>query len=57
MGLVGMRDRVRLMGGTVGIESSQAGGVVVEARFTAARAAYATGKTPGLDEKSTRENI
>jgi two-component system sensor histidine kinase UhpB len=33
MGLVGMRDRVRLMGGSVGLESPEAGGVVVEARF------------------------
>jgi two-component system, NarL family, sensor histidine kinase UhpB len=37
MGLVGMRDRVRLMGGTVSIESSQTGGVVVEARFATAQ--------------------
>jgi two-component system sensor histidine kinase UhpB len=36
MGLVGMRDRVRLMGGSVSIESPQAGGVVVEARFATA---------------------
>jgi two-component system sensor histidine kinase UhpB len=37
MGLVGMRDRVRLMGGSVSIESPRAGGVVVEARFATAR--------------------
>jgi two-component system sensor histidine kinase UhpB len=36
MGLVGMRDRVRLMGGLVSIESPQVGGVVVEARFATA---------------------
>jgi two-component system sensor histidine kinase UhpB len=39
MGLAGMRDRVRLMGGSVSIEQSQAGGVVVEARFATARSA------------------
>jgi two-component system, NarL family, sensor histidine kinase UhpB len=33
MGHAGMRDRVRLMGGTVIIESPQGGGVVAEARF------------------------
>ncbi|MGC2783136.1 MAG: histidine kinase [Roseiarcus sp.] len=36
MGLVGMRDRVRLMGGSVSIESPRAGGVVLEARFATA---------------------
>jgi two-component system sensor histidine kinase UhpB len=39
MGLVGMRDRVRLMGGWVNIESPLGGGVVVEARFATARPA------------------
>jgi two-component system sensor histidine kinase UhpB len=34
MGLAGMRDRVRLMGGSVRIDSPQGGGVVVEACFT-----------------------
>jgi signal transduction histidine kinase len=34
MGLAGMRDRVRLMGGSVKIDSPQGGGVVVEACFT-----------------------
>jgi two-component system, NarL family, sensor histidine kinase UhpB len=48
MGLAGMRDRVRLMGGSVKITSSQSGGVVVEARFTEARAAYVPGKFPGI---------
>jgi two-component system, NarL family, sensor histidine kinase UhpB len=48
MGLAGMRDRVRLMGGSVKIESPQSGGVVVEAGFTAARAAYVRGKLPGI---------
>ncbi len=37
MGLAGMRDRVRLMGGSVKIESPQDGGVVVEAWFTGLR--------------------
>jgi signal transduction histidine kinase len=34
MGLAGMRDRVRLMGGSVKIDSPQGGGAVVEACFT-----------------------
>jgi len=33
MGLAGMRDRVRMLGGQVSIGSSEDGGVVVEARF------------------------
>jgi two-component system, NarL family, sensor histidine kinase UhpB len=33
MGLAGMRDRVRLMGGSVSMDSPRDGGVVVEARF------------------------
>ena len=37
MGLAGMRDRVRLMGGSVSIELPPSGGVLVEARFTTAR--------------------
>ena len=37
MGLPGMRDRVRLMGGSVNIESPQSGGVVVEAWFAIGR--------------------
>ena len=48
MGLAGMRDRVRLMGGSVKIASSQSGGVVVEARFTATRAVYDSGKIPDM---------
>jgi two-component system sensor histidine kinase UhpB len=39
MGLTGMRDRVRLMGGSVSIESPQGGGVAVEACFATARPA------------------
>jgi two-component system, NarL family, sensor histidine kinase UhpB len=39
MGLAGMRDRVRLLGGHVAIGTAPAGGVVVEARFGAADAA------------------
>jgi two-component system, NarL family, sensor histidine kinase UhpB len=38
MGLAGMRDRVRLLGGRVAIGSPPEGGVVVEARFGAAEA-------------------
>ena len=57
MGLAGMRDRVRLMGGSVSIESPPGGGVVVEARFTTGRAAYVSGKFPGTGGNSTRENI
>jgi two-component system, NarL family, sensor histidine kinase UhpB len=48
MGLAGMRDRVRLMGGSVTVASPQSGGVVVEARFTETRAAYIPGKLPGI---------
>jgi two-component system sensor histidine kinase UhpB len=48
MGLAGMRDRVRLMGGSVTVASPQSGGVVVEARFTETRAAYVPGKLPGI---------
>ena len=45
MGLAGMRDRVRLMGGSVKIDSPQGGGVVVEACFTALRPNQRCGKT------------
>jgi two-component system, NarL family, sensor histidine kinase UhpB len=38
MGLAGMRDRVRLLGGQVAVGSPLGGGVVVEARFGAAGA-------------------
>jgi signal transduction histidine kinase len=48
MGLAGMRDRVRLMGGSVKIESPQGGGVVVEACFTAPRPNHDTGKLIGI---------
>ena len=48
MGLAGMRDRVRLMGGSVKIDSPQGGGVVVEACFTALRPSYDAGKLPGV---------
>ena len=37
MGVAGMRDRVRLMGGSVRIKSTNGGGVVVEACFSAAK--------------------
>jgi two-component system, NarL family, sensor histidine kinase UhpB len=39
MGLAGMRDRVRLMGGSVNIGPPRGGGVVVEARFATAATA------------------
>ncbi len=39
MGLAGMRDRVRLMGGWVSLESPHGSGVVVEARFATAQPA------------------
>jgi len=45
MGLAGMRDRVRMLGGQVSIGSSEGGGVMVEARFATAAPA------------GTRENI
>ena len=48
MGLAGMRDRVRLMGGSVKIESPQGGGVVVEACFTALKFIHDSGKDPGI---------
>ena len=48
MGLVGMRDRVRLMGGSVSIEQPQAGGVVLEARFATARLAREQEYFPAL---------
>jgi len=48
MGLAGMRDRVRLMGGSVKIDSPQGGGVVVEARFTTVRPNYDAGKLPSV---------
>jgi signal transduction histidine kinase len=57
MGLAGMRDRVRLMGGSVSIDSPHGGGVVVEARFTTARPTYDSGKLPGVSRNSSRENI
>ncbi len=56
MGLAGMRDRVRLLGGQVTIGSPPGGGVVVEARFGAAGAAgerenLPTG--PGIDPRKS----
>ncbi len=42
MGLAGMRDRVRLLGGRVTIRSPPVGGVVIDARFGAAQ----SGKSP-----------
>ena len=46
MGLAGMRDRVRLLGGQVAIGSRPGGGVVVEARFSAAGAVADREKFP-----------
>jgi two-component system sensor histidine kinase UhpB len=57
MGLSGMRDRVRLMGGSVKIDSPQGGGLVVEACFTAVRPHHDAGKLPGVVRNLTRENI
>jgi two-component system, NarL family, sensor histidine kinase UhpB len=57
MGLAGMRDRVRLMGGSVSIHSPQSGGVVVEARFTISHPSYDSGKYPGVSRNSARENL
>ncbi len=57
MGLAGMRDRVRLMGGFVTVESPHGGGVVVEARFATAAASYNSGEIPGKNRNSARENI
>src|SRR3984885_6435538 len=48
MGLAGMRDRVRLMGGSVKIDSPKGGGVVVEACFTALRPNSDAGNLPGV---------
>ena len=48
MGLAGMRDRVRLMGGSVSIDSPQSGGVVVEARFTIGHQAMPQENIPAL---------
>jgi len=49
MGLAGMRDRVRMLGGQVVIESTSGGGVVVEARFGREKAA------PGKKSRMVRE--
>jgi two-component system, NarL family, sensor histidine kinase UhpB len=57
MGLAGMRDRVRLMGGFVTVESPHGGGVVVEARFATAGAADNSGEIPEKNRNSARENI
>jgi len=46
MGLAGMRDRARLMGGSVSIDSSRSGGAVVEARFATASPAQGQEKIP-----------
>jgi two-component system sensor histidine kinase UhpB len=48
MGLPGMRDRVRLMGGSASINSARGAGVVVEARFATASAGYSPGKIPDV---------
>jgi nitrate/nitrite-specific signal transduction histidine kinase len=56
MGLAGMRDRVRLMGGSVSIDSAHGAGVVVEARF-ATDSGYSPGKIPEVARNSARKNI
>ena len=48
MGLAGMRDRVRLMGGSVSMDSPPGGGVAVEARFTIGHPSRDSGKYPGI---------
>jgi two-component system sensor histidine kinase UhpB len=57
MGLAGMRDRVRLMGGSVSMDSPGDGGVVVEARFATLRSANTQDSFPTytgyLPEKSS----
>jgi two-component system, NarL family, sensor histidine kinase UhpB len=57
MGLAGMRDRVRLMGGSVKIDSPQGGGVVVEAGFAPVGLTHVSGKSPGVGRNSARQNI
>jgi two-component system sensor histidine kinase UhpB len=56
MGLPGMRDRVRLMGGSVSIESPQAGGVVVEARFAIDQPAHGREYFPSNAGKKSAES-
>ena len=48
MGLAGMRDRVRLMGGSVSMDSPPGGGVAVEAHFTIGHPSHDSGKYPGI---------
>jgi two-component system, NarL family, sensor histidine kinase UhpB len=52
MGLAGMRDRVRLMGGSVSIESPRGGGVVVEARFAGDRSTQERDSFPAYSGRS-----
>jgi two-component system sensor histidine kinase UhpB len=54
MGLAGMRDRVRLLGGEVGIGSPPGGGVVVEARFGAPGATGGQEKLPAQSGSNLR---
>jgi signal transduction histidine kinase len=56
MGLAGMRDRVRLLGGQVTIASPPEGGVVVEARFGAAGAASEREKFPANSGTNPRKS-
>ncbi len=59
MGLPGMRDRVRLLGGQVVIGSSPEGGVVVEARFATAEAVSGREKFPaeaGISPRKSSSN-
>jgi two-component system sensor histidine kinase UhpB len=48
MGFAGMRDRVRLMGGLVKIDSPKGGGVVIKACFAAFRPNHDAGKFPSV---------
>jgi two-component system, NarL family, sensor histidine kinase UhpB len=53
MGLPGMRDRVRLLGGQVAMGSPPGGGVVVEARFAAARERENLPASPGMGPRKS----
>ena len=48
MGLAGMRDRVRMLGGEVLVFSPDEGGLAVEARFSAAEALNGRQMPPGV---------
>ncbi|HEY1454168.1 MAG TPA: histidine kinase [Roseiarcus sp.] len=59
MGLAGMRDRVRLLGGEVAVGSPPGGGAVVEARFGPAEGADGREKFPansGIDPRKLSDH-